>query len=153
MTDLIPTSGAWADGAHRLAVRVYYEDTDFTGVVYYANYLKFLERGRTDALRAAGVAHADLLTLDPPLGFAVRKIGVEYLKPARIDDALIVETRFLAARGARLSIAQTIWRGDEALVTAEVDAACIDLGGRPRRLPRAALEAVSTHVAPAPRTP
>lgn len=138
-----PQAGAWSDGMHRLAVRVYYEDTDFTGVVYYANYLKFLERGRTDALRCAGVSHSELLQLETALGFAVRRISVEYLIPARIDDALIVQTRFDVAKGARLGITQQIVRGDEVLITAEVEAACIDLDGRPRRLPRATIEAIS----------
>ena len=139
-----PTSGAWSHGVHHLPVRVYYEDTDFTGVVYYANYLKFLERGRTDALRSAGVAHADLLEAEPPLGFAVRKIAAEYLIPARIDDALIVETRVTLAKGARISFEQRVLRGDEVLLTAVVEAACIDLEARPRRLPKSVIAAVET---------
>lgn len=130
-----PDAGRWTGGTHLLPVRVYYEDTDFTGVVYYANYLKFLERGRTDALRTAGVSHNDLWQAEPRLGFAVRKIQVEYLVPARIDDALGVETRFIEARGARMTLAQRILRDGEVLVTAEVEAACIDADGRPRRLP------------------
>lgn len=138
-----PSSGAWSGGVHHLAVRVYYEDTDFTGVVYYANYLKFLERGRTDALRSAGVAHAELLEADPPLGFAVRKITAEYLIPARIDDALTVETRVTQAKGARIHFAQRVLRGDAVLLSAEVDAACIDLKGRPRRLPKMVVDAVA----------
>jgi len=142
-----PSAGTWSDDhIHRLPVRVYYEDTDFTGVVYYANYLKFLERGRTDALRCAGVSHAEILKLDPPLGFAVRKIEVEYLKPARIDDALTIETRFLQARGARLVISQRVVCGSEVLVTAEVQAACIDLEGRPRRLPAEMATRLSTYI-------
>lgn len=142
-----PHAGVWLDDkTHQLSVRVYYEDTDFTGVVYYANYLKFLERGRTDALRCAGVSHAEILELDPPLGFAVRKINLEYLKPARIDDALMIETRFLAAKGARLVIRQRVMCAGEVLVTADVEAACIDLEGRPRRLPKTLLERVQRYV-------
>lgn len=142
-----PHAGVWLDDkTHQLSVRVYYEDTDFTGVVYYANYLKFLERGRTDALRCAGVSHAEILKLDPPLGFAVRRINVEYLKPARIDDALTIETRFLAAKGARLVIAQRVMCAGEVLVTADVEAACIDLEGRPRRLPKTLLDQVQRYV-------
>lgn len=143
MTDPLPNSGAWASGVHLLPVRVYYEDTDFTGVVYYVNYLKFLERGRTDALRSAGVRHEDLLQLETPLGFAVRRIEAEYLKPARIDDALVIETRFTAAKGARLSVEQRVLRGGDVLLTAGVEAACIDLQGRPKRLPKAAAEAIA----------
>ena len=142
-----PHAGVWLDDkTHQLSVRVYYEDTDFTGVVYYANYLKFLERGRTDALRCAGVSHAEILKLDPPLGFAVRRINVEYLKPARIDDALTIETRFLAAKGARLVIRQRVMCAGEVLVTADVEAACIDLEGRPRRLPKTLLDQVQRYV-------
>ena len=142
-----PHAGVWLDDkTHQLSVRVYYEDTDFTGVVYYANYLKFLERGRTDALRCAGVSHAEILELDPPLGFAVRKINLDYLKPARIDDALVIETRFKAAKGARLVISQRVICAAEVLVTAEVEAACIDLEGRPRRLPKPMLDQVQRYV-------
>lgn len=144
MSMLTPSAGQWSRGVHRLAVRVYYEDTDFTGVVYYANYLKFFERGRTDALRSAGVSHGALLDGETPLGFAVREITVRYLKPARIDDALAVETRFLDAKGARMRIAQVITRGDEALAEAAVEAACIDFDGRPRRLPKAVIDAVAS---------
>lgn len=140
-----PSCGAWSAGVHRLAVRVYYEDTDFTGAVYYAEYLKFLERGRTDALRCAGVSHADLLELEPPLGFAVRRIAVDYLMAARIDDALTVETVFRQTRGARMGIDQRILRGDGVLLTAAVEAVCIDLNGRPRRLPKLVAEAIATH--------
>ena len=139
-----PSSGIWTNGVHTLPVRVYYEDTDFTGVVYYANYLKFIERGRTDALRAAGVAHSDLLEASPPLGFAVRKVTAEYFIPARIDNALIVETLVTEARGARLAFSQRILRGDEILFTAEVEAACIDMEGRPRRLPRDVIAALKS---------
>lgn len=145
-----PEAGQWRDGAHRLPVRVYYEDTDFTGVVYYANYLKFLERGRTDALRTAGVSHSDLLELDTPLGFAVRRITVDYIAPARIDNALVVETRFVEARGARLSVSQRILKGDTVLITAQVDAACIDLNGRPRRLPAATLTSLERLIVAGP---
>lgn len=139
---LSPEAGRWAGPVHLLPVRVYYEDTDFTGVVYYANYLKFFERGRTDALRTAGVSHSGLLEADPPLGFAVRKITVEYALPARIDDALVVETGFSALRGARMAIVQRILRGGDVVATAEVEAACIDLEGRPRRLPQGVVDAL-----------
>jgi len=142
-----PSAGAWFDDhIHRLPVRVYYEDTDFTGVVYHANYLKFMERGRTDALRCAGVGHADILKLDPPLGFVVRQMMLDFIKPARIDDALVVETRFVQARGARLVIGQRIVCGEAELLTADVQAACIDLDGRPRRLPTQMLSQIAAHL-------
>lgn len=144
MSDALqPEAGRWAGPVHLLPVRVYYEDTDFTGVVYYANYLKFFERGRTDALRTAGVSHQALLLADPPLGFAVKKITVDYALPARIDDALTVESRFVEARGARMTISQRILRQGDLIATAEVEAACIDLQGRPRRLPKSVVAAMA----------
>lgn len=139
----VPEAGRWQGGVHLLPVRVYYEDTDFTGIVYYANYLKFFERGRTDALRTAGISHADLLQADPPLGFAVRKVTVEYHAPARIDDALTVETRFASLSGVRMQIEQAIRRDGTLLASAEVEAVCIDLAGRPKRLPAGLKEALA----------
>jgi len=147
---MTPDAGQWREGAHRMPVRAYYEDTDFTGVVYYANYLKFLERGRTDALRTAGVSHSDLLELDTPLGFAVRRITVDYIAPARIDDALVVETRFTEARGARLAVSQRILKEGAVLITAQVEAACIDLAGRPKRLPAATRDSLARLIGPPP---
>ena len=128
-----PTAGRFEGREHRLPVRVYYEDTDFTGLVYHANYLRFFERGRSDFLRAAGVGHAELLQAEPPLAFVVAEMNIRFLKPARIDDALVVRTRYEAVRGPRLIIEQTITRGDEVLCTASVTAVCIHLDGRPRR--------------------
>ncbi|MEO1135270.1 MAG: tol-pal system-associated acyl-CoA thioesterase [Pseudomonadota bacterium] len=118
-----------------LPIRIYYEDTDFSGVVYHAAYLKFFERGRTEALRASGVHHTALLARDEPLAFAVRKMTTEWLIPAKIDDMLEVRTRFHAAKGARMFLTQEIWRDDALLARADVEAACMTLNGRPRRLP------------------
>jgi len=118
-----------------LPIRIYYEDTDFSGVVYHARYLHFFERGRTESLRALGVNHTDLLTLGEPLAFAVRKMTTEWLAPARIDDLLEVRTRFLEACGARMTLAQEIGRGATLIARADVEAACMNLEGRPRRLP------------------
>lgn len=142
-SDSEPTSGAIIERVHRLPVRVYYEDTDFTGVVYYANYLKFLERGRTDFLRCAGVGHAELAAGGDPLGFAVREANVKFHKPARIDDALTVETALDAAKGARIRMSQHIRRGADLLIEAAVEAACIGFDGRPRRLPATVGERIS----------
>src|SRR5262245_19133910 len=93
MTDQ-PSAGRFEGRVHFLPARVYYEDTDFTGVVYHANYLRYFERGRSDFLRAAGIHHTELLNAAEPMGFAVNKISLEFLKAARIDDALVVETAF-----------------------------------------------------------
>jgi len=119
-----------------LPIRIYYEDTDFSGVVYHAAYLKFFERGRTEALRACGVHHSELLRRDEPLAFAVRKMTTEWLIPAKIDDLLEVRTRFVEARGARMMLAQEIWREETLLARAEVEAASMSLSGRARRLPK-----------------
>lgn len=116
-------------------VRIYYEDTDFSGVVYHAAYLKFFERGRTEALRASGVHHSELLKREEPLAFAVRKMTTEWIAPARIDDILEVRTRFAGARGARMYLDQEIWRENALIARAAVEAACMSLSGRPRRLP------------------
>lgn len=122
-------------GAFLFPIRVYYEDTDFSGVVYHAAYLKFFERGRTESLRACGVHHSDMFKRDEPLAFAVRKMTVVWLAPARIDDLLEVRTRFLEFRGARMLLDQEIRRGDVVIASADVEAACMNLEGRPRRLP------------------
>jgi acyl-CoA thioester hydrolase len=131
-------SAGWFEGReHRLPVRVYYEDTDFTGVVYHANYARYFERGRSDFLRLAGADHSMLLDLDTPIAFVVTRLCIDFVRSARIDDALIVTTRYEEVQGARVSIRQGIARGDEVIATAEVQAACIDLTGRPRRAPPA----------------
>lgn len=130
----VASAGAFEGTRHLLPVRVYYEDTDLSGVVYHAGYVRFMERGRSDALRCTGIHHAELLRLDPPQAFAVTRLAMAFKAPARIDDSLVVETRFLALPGIRMQIAQRILRGDSVLVEADVEAVGIDLTGRPRRL-------------------
>jgi acyl-CoA thioester hydrolase len=128
-------AGHFADQTHYLPIRIYYEDTDFSGVVYHASYLRFMERGRTEYLRLSGVGHGDLLAGETPLAFAVRRMQIDFLRPARIDDVLSVQTRFIAARGARIEAEQQVMSGENILVKAQVQIACIDLQGRPKRLP------------------
>ena len=111
---------------HRFPLRVYYEDTDFTGVVYHASYLRFAERGRSEYLREIGISHAGLLKRAPPLAFVVRHMAIDFLKPARIDDALIVETGIKSAKGARFEMAQQIKRDSDCLWQAELTLAIID---------------------------
>lgn len=118
-----------------LPIRIYYEDTDFSGLVYHARYLHFFERGRTEAIRECGVTHTELLGRDEPLAFTVRKMTIEWLLPARMDDLLEVKTHFGAAKGARMILVQELWRGEALLAKADVEIACIALDGRPRRLP------------------
>jgi len=130
-----PSAGRFEGRRHILPVRIYYEDTDFTGVVYHANYLRYFERGRSDFLRLAGVHHNALLNAAEPAAFAVNRITLEFLKPARIDDALQVRTVFDKIKGPRIFISQELGRGSEILVKAEVQVCCISLAGRPRRPP------------------
>jgi acyl-CoA thioester hydrolase len=118
---------------HTLSVRVYYEDTDFGGVVYHANYLKFVERGRTEALRALGVDQVALKAAG--LVFVVRRLAADWLSPARFDDLLEVTTQITAVGGASVRMAQEVRRGEAALFRATVQVACMDAAGRPRRLP------------------
>jgi acyl-CoA thioester hydrolase len=145
MFELTPASGLVLEGIHRLPVRVYYEDTDFSGVVYHASYLRFLERGRTDSLRATGIDQSALHAGGEGLFFVVRRMTIDYLVPARMDDVLVIETRNAEVRGASIRIAQRILRGEEVLVTADVLVAAL-AGGRPARIPdglRAALSGSS----------
>jgi acyl-CoA thioester hydrolase len=116
-------------------VRVYYEDTDFTGVVYHAGYLRFFERGRTEFLRAIGVEHAALLELPEPCAFALTRIAVEFRKAARVDDALEVRTKYHSVRGVRIGAAQRIVRDGALIAEADVEVVCIRPDGRPRRPP------------------
>jgi acyl-CoA thioester hydrolase len=119
--------------ADALWVRVYYEDTDFSGRVYHASYLRFLERGRTEWLRRRGFAHRDLAE-NSGVVFAVRSLQIEFLAPAMMDDLLEVETSVAAERGASIEFKQRVLRGDKELVAAEVLVASIR-DGRPARIP------------------
>jgi acyl-CoA thioester hydrolase len=137
---MLPSSGAFDGRAHLLPIRVYYEDTDFTGVVYHANYLRYFERGRSEFLRLAGVTHIALRALDPPIAFVVVRMSIDYRKAARIDDALIVRTVYERIERARMHVRQTLLRGLDVIAEAVEEIACIDLEGRPRRPPRAFTE-------------
>lgn len=126
----------WFDGkTHILPVRVYYEDTDVSGLVYHANYLRYMERGRSDFLRLAGVHHMVMLKGEEALAWTLRSIRIEYLRPARLDDALEVHTRYIEMGGARLVAGQTVNKGGVELVNARVEACVITMDGRPRRIP------------------
>jgi acyl-CoA thioester hydrolase len=119
---------------HRHALRVYIEDTDSGGIVYYANYLRFAERGRTEMLRAVGISHADMIANDH-LALAVRRCEVDYLLPAKLDDALVVESQVTGVSGATLTLAQRICRDGAMLVNLVVTIVCINNAGRATRLP------------------
>ncbi len=130
-------SGIIEGGEHRLQVRVYYEDTDFTGVVYHANFIKYFERGRSDYLRLLGVHHSELKATEDRLAFAVAHIDIRYRAPATIDDLITVRTRLLGSRGAQFFLDQRCERDGVVLCEGKVDVVCIDGQGRPRRLPKA----------------
>ncbi|QGY03870.1 tol-pal system-associated acyl-CoA thioesterase [Methylobacterium mesophilicum SR1.6/6] len=119
---------------HHLSVRVYYEDTDFSGFVYHASYLRFLERGRTELLRGLAGDQSDLHREASGLVFVVRRMSLDYLRPARMDDLLTIVTRTTALRGASMQLAQEVRRGDAVLVAADVTVACVR-EGRAVRLP------------------
>ena len=139
---LEPTAGVFVGREHRLPVRVYYEDTDFTGVVYHANYARYFERGRSDFLRLAGVGHAELLAEAAPTAFAVTRLVIDFRRAARIDDALEVRTAYDSVRGPRIRILQRILRAEALIAEAEVEAVCIGLDGRVRRPPAKLVEAL-----------
>ena len=121
--------------ASRLSVRVYYEDTDAAGIVYYANYLRFIERGRTEFLRALG--HDQNLLMRQGIAFAVRSVSAEFLKPAKLDDLLSVETGVASLGRAQLTFAQRVLRDTEVLLDAKIRVVCIDPGrGKAIPMPR-----------------
>jgi len=128
---------------HRLPVRVYYEDTDAAGIVYYANYLKFAERARSEWLREIGGDEARVLKASGLL-FVVRRCEIDYLQPARLDDLLEVATRVTGFAGATLDLDQTVRRGDADLVVMKVTLACLNAAGRPARLPAVLRAALAT---------
>ena len=127
-----PASGTVDAGVHRLGVRVYFEDTDLSGIVYHANYLRFMERGRSDLLRVLGIAQRAAFEAGEGV-YAVADLSIRYLRPARLDDDLLVETRCLAIGGASVTMEQRILRGAELLIEATVRAGFLTPGGRPRR--------------------
>lgn len=132
--------GTIADGLHRMQVRVYYEDTDFSGVVYHANYLRFLERGRSNYLRLLGADQGALFaeaeSEAPGFAFVVRAMQLEFLKPARMDFILDILTRPLQVKGASITLHQEVRHGDDLLLEANVKVAFV-CGGRARPIPLA----------------
>ncbi|MGA8173088.1 MAG: tol-pal system-associated acyl-CoA thioesterase [Methylocystis sp.] len=126
---------------HRFPIRVYYEDTDFSGLVYHASHLRFMERGRTELLRELGIHQRALLegAAGGAIFFVVRAMNIDFRRPARMDDLLAVETAVEEVGAASLALTQKIWRDAELLVEARVTVAAVE-GGRPRRLPPEARE-------------
>lgn len=127
-----------ANGTHRLVARIYYADTDFSGAVYHARYLEFLERGRSDFLRCVGVHHTDLEagSEGEVLYWVVRRMEIDFKQAGRVDDIISVHTRVAEIGGARIVMTQEIKRGDDVLIEAQVTAALINADGKPRRFPK-----------------
>ncbi len=136
-TDWPDLAGRMVEGAHVLPVRIYFEDTDFSGLVYHAAYLRFMERGRSDMIRLMGVSHEALAsgTYGEPLAFAVRRMEIDFFRPARIDDLIEVHTKAVHAAGARIVLEQAVRLGETDLVTAKVTVVIINLEGKARRMP------------------
>ncbi len=131
--------GEIRSGRHVQPVRVYYEDTDFSGIVYHASYLRFMERGRTNYLRLIGADHRALFEATekeaPGFAFVVRSMAIEFLKPARMDDVLMIITRPAEVKGASVLLKQQVMRGDDLIVEADVRVAFVS-GGRARPIPK-----------------
>ena len=131
-------AGELTQTGHLLRQRVYYEDTDFSGIVYHARYLHFLERGRTDFLRLVGIHHSEIgdAAKGEALVWVVRRMTIEFIAPARIDDVLEIETRLADVSGARVVMKQVIRCDGKVLNEARVEAALINPKGRPKRFPK-----------------
>jgi acyl-CoA thioester hydrolase len=135
-----PASGRFAEGAHLFPVRVYFEDTDLTGVVYHANYLRFMERARSDMLRVAGIDQRCAMERGEGY-YAVAGLAIKYRRPAKLDDALVIFSKVIDVRAASCVIQQRVMRGLELVADADVTAAFLGLDGRPRRQPAAWIDA------------
>jgi len=140
-----PLSGAFDDGEHLFPIRVFYEDTDAAGIVYYANYLKFAERARTEAMRLLGLDHQAFL-VEEGLVFVVRRVEVDYLQPARLDDAVLVRTRFTRMGAAYVDALQRICRDATELARVSMRVACVTRTGLPARIPPAWRELFKTRL-------
>jgi acyl-CoA thioester hydrolase len=130
----LPYSGRFEGREHRYAVRIYFEDTDFSGVVYHASYLRFMERARSDMLACAGIGQSSAYAAGEGV-YAVAELSIKYAKPARFDDALLVVSHVEQVRAASVLIHQRVMRGDEMLTKADVLAAFLSPEGRPKRQP------------------
>ncbi|MEG3179164.1 tol-pal system-associated acyl-CoA thioesterase [Sphingomonas sp. LT1P40] len=135
-----PIAGRFDGIEHRFPVRVYFEDTDLSGVVYHANYLRFMERARSDMLRCAGVDQRAVFEAGEGV-YAIRDLAIRYHAPARLDDALVVVSRLVRLRAASVDIHQRVMRGGELLTEATVEAAFVTPSGRPKRQPAEWVEA------------
>jgi len=127
--------GRFHGNIHILPIRIYYEDTDLSGIVYHANYLRFMERGRSEFFRCAGIARLAETGGEEPWAWTLRKVEIEYLRPARVDDLVEVRTSAVSLTGVRMVADQKIYCGDHLLTRGSVEACIITLSGKPRRIP------------------
>lgn len=142
-----PLEGRFDGPEHRFPLRVYFEDTDLTGVVYHANYLRYMERARSDMLRLLGIDHRGAIASGAG-GYAVSALAIRYLRPAALDDKLVVVSRLTQIRAAAVHIHQRVMRGDTILTDAEVTVALVGPTGRPRRQPTSWIAAFETVLVP-----
>ena len=132
---MVEAFGRFEGKTHILPIRVYYEDTDLSGLVYHANYLRYMERGRSEYFRSVGITKLAQLDDPEPTAWTLRKVTLEYMRPARIDDLIEVRTRCTALSGARMTADQMIYKEGELLMRGIVEACVITLSGKPRRIP------------------
>jgi len=138
--------GRFEGKTHILPISIYYEDTDLSGVVYHANYLRYMERGRTEFFRLAGISKMAGLEDEEPTAWAIRSITVDYHRPARLDDAVSVHTILTSLSGARMRAIQKVMCGDVLLVQARIEACITTLTGKARRLPKNVIETLAPFV-------
>ena len=146
-SDISPHDGRFVDGQHFFACRVYFEDTDFSGIVYHANYLRYFERARSDLLRVLDIDHRSAMEEDDG-AFAVAEMNIKYVRPAELNDNLLVVTQVTSVRAAGSHMAQKIYRDGERLATVELLVVYITFSGRAKRMPKhwlTAFESVNIH--------
>ena len=140
--------GSFEVKTHILPISIYYEDTDLSGFVYHANYLRYMERGRTEFFRLAGISKMAGLEEEEPTAWTLRSVSVDYLKPARLDDIIHVRSRMIGLTGVRMQALQRIVRGETLLVEGRIEACITTLTGKPRRLPKKVQETLAPFVTP-----
>lgn len=139
-------SGYVEGNTHLLPIRIHYHDTDFSGIVHHSNYFVFCEKARGEALRLQGIDHAYLTReADEPVAFAIRRLNAEFLRPARMDDLLIIKTKIVTVKGARLEIHQDVTLEGVSIMTLEVLLVIIDPNGKPRAIPKSLVEKLSPY--------
>ena len=143
MPETLASFGEFVGKVHVLPIRIYYEDTDLSGIVYHANYLRYMERGRTEFFRAAGIHKLAELDGPEPFAWTLRKAALEYLRPARLNDLIEVHTSALSLTGVRMTASQDIYCDGRQLTHGTVEACIISLSGKPKRIPQDARDKLS----------